>query len=88
VDSGGRATAVKAWTSNLTEAEHLAESTQKSPIITSNLFTYLSCNVGSTIGNDDGPDNHDWTTVGAGLSLVAEEPFFMPPRRALLGVGY
>lgn len=91
--TGSMFTAIKGWSNDLTESEILAESAQKAPVVTTDIYTYISCDNGSTIGDDESGTGNDWTVTGGGLSTNATEPNMALPgavvrRRLLLGVGF
>lgn len=75
-----RVTAYKEWTAfnNLgtgatLTANVLAESAQNAPVITAGNCNYLSCAVGSTIGQDTSPSGNNWTVSGT-ITTNADEP--------------
>lgn len=80
-----RLTAYKEWSSgSLTAAQILAESAQVAPIVNTGLTNYLSCQVGSTVGQDLSGTGHNWTVTGT-ITLNADEPNMALPSA---GVGF
>lgn len=73
-----RMSAYKEWTGNITPTQFLAESGQKAPIVTSGLANYLSCDVGSTVGQDQSGNAADWTVIGT-VTTNADEPVMTLP---------
>lgn len=87
VNSGGRVTSVKQWSTVLTQAQLLAESYQRAPVVTAGLTSYLSCQVGSTIGQDQSGNGNNWAIHGSGLSLDSNEPNTWPSTASSLFFG-
>jgi len=81
--SGGRCTALKAWTRVLSAADALAESYSRAPVNASGLYSYVPCVRGSTLGQDIGGGGHDWSVIGTGLSIDAIEPYVFAKPGAL-----
>jgi hypothetical protein len=65
-ESNGKYSSVKAWKTNLTSTEILAEYNSKAPVKTASLYTYLSCDNGSTLGADQSGLGNNWTNVAGG----------------------
>ena len=80
-NSGGGGTpgmymsAYKEWqnSTDLTSAQILAESFQKAPIVTTNLSSYMSCDVGSIVGTDQSGNGNNWTPSGT-ITTDTREP--------------
>ncbi len=70
-----RCSAYKEWASPtaLTSTQIFNESTQKAPIVTLGLANYLSCDLGSTVGQDQSGNASDWTINGT-VTTNADEP--------------
>lgn len=75
-----RISAYKEWTNynslgtgSTLLANLLAESQSNAPVITAGNCNYLSCAVGSTIGQDTSPSAHNWTVSGT-ITTNADEP--------------
>lgn len=52
----------------------LAESAQNTPLITAGNCNYLSCALGSTVGQDTSPSAHNWGLSGGSITTNADEP--------------
>jgi hypothetical protein len=70
-----RMTAFKEWihASDLTTTQIMAESTQNAPIVTTNVFAYLQCDAGHTIGVNQLGSGNNFTTTGT-ITTNADEP--------------
>lgn len=72
--NGAKFTSVKVWSAPRSAAQLLAESHSRAPVDATNIYSYLGCAVGSTIGQDQSGNGNNWTITGAGLSLSPSEP--------------
>jgi hypothetical protein len=65
-----------------------AEAKSPTPVITSGLFSYLSCASGTTIGHTTQGSGGDWTNSGSGMTLDSDMPALGPvPNAIFFGAG-
>jgi hypothetical protein len=68
---------VKYWRAALTTGQILAEAQRNAPQLATGLYSYLSCDNGSTVGLDQSGGGHNWTVSGAfATNTDTPEPSF------------
>jgi hypothetical protein len=73
VNASGKYSSIKIWQTTLTGTEIATEWASKAPV-KSGVYTYLSCDNGSTIGADQSGNGNNWTEIHTGLTTDTDVP--------------